>query len=130
MRTKSAAETERLAFRLAQGLPAAVRVVALRGDLGAGKTAFTRGFAAGLGYAGVVSSPTYAIVNEYGGKLFHFDWYRLSGADELYDLGWEEYTERGLCVVEWSERAPEALPPETLTVTLTVIDENTREIEW
>ncbi|GHU95623.1 tRNA threonylcarbamoyladenosine biosynthesis protein TsaE [Clostridia bacterium] len=129
-RTYSVAETERVAAALAGRLPDGCRAVALRGDLGAGKTAFTRGFAAGLGYTGVVASPTYAIVSEYGGKLFHFDWYRLSGADELYDMGWDEYLDRGLCVVEWSERAPEALPPETLTVTITAVSENVREIDW
>lgn len=88
-------------------------VVAFRGDLGAGKTAFTRGLARGLGISEPVTSPTYTIVNEYlSGRLplFHFDMYRLSGADALFDLGWEDYLDRGgICAVEWSENVAEAL---------------------
>ncbi|MDY3782589.1 MAG: tRNA (adenosine(37)-N6)-threonylcarbamoyltransferase complex ATPase subunit type 1 TsaE, partial [Candidatus Faecousia sp.] len=88
-------------------------VLAYRGDLGAGKTAFTRGLARGLGYTEPVTSPTYTIVNEYlGGRmpLFHFDMYRLSSADDLFDIGWEDYLERGgVCAVEWSENVPEAM---------------------
>ena len=87
-----------------------------------GKTAFTRGLARGLGYKGRVTSPTFTIVNEYeGGRLplFHFDMYRLEGADALFDIGWEDYLDRGgVCAVEWSELAEEALPPETVFVTI------------
>lgn len=104
--------------------------VAMRGDLGAGKTAFTRGVARGLGYLGRVTSPTYALVNEYHGEfpLFHFDLYRLSDAEELYDLGLEEYLDRGgVCVMEWSERV-EGEVPFTHTVTITRVDDDTREI--
>ena len=97
-------------------------VVAYRGGLGMGKTAFTRGLARGLGYKGRVTSPTFTIVNEYeGGRLplFHFDMYRLEGADALFDIGWEDYLDRGgVCAVEWSELAEEALPPETIFVTI------------
>ena len=110
--TNSEQETERLGEMLAAGLePGAV--VAFTGDLGAGKTAFTRGLARGLGITQRVTSPTFAIVNEYtGGRLplFHFDLYRLDSAEELFDIGWDEYLDRGgVCAVEWSERAREAL---------------------
>ena len=125
--THNEAETEALGARLAAALsPGAV--VAYRGDLGAGKTAFTRGLARGLGYAGRVTSPTFTIVNEYeGGRLplFHFDMYRLESADDLFDIGWEDYLDRGgVCAVEWSEQVPEALPPETVFVTLSRRDED------
>ena len=87
-----------------------------------GKTAFTRGLAAGLGYKGRVTSPTFTIVNEYeGGRLplFHFDMYRLADADALFDIGWEDYLDRGgVCAVEWSEQVDDALPPDTVWVTL------------
>jgi tRNA threonylcarbamoyladenosine biosynthesis protein TsaE len=107
---------ETLARRLSPG-----RVVAYRGELGAGKTAFTRGLARGLGCTGRVTSPTFTIVNEYEGKvpLFHFDLYRLSGPDELYDIGWEDYLARGgVCAVEWSERLGDELPEDAVVVTI------------
>ncbi|GHV05475.1 hypothetical protein FACS1894217_02420 [Clostridia bacterium] len=129
--TDTAAETEALAADLAENLPPDISVIALFGDMGAGKTAFTRGFMAGLKYGGVVSSPTYAIVNEYlspRGAVFHFDWYRLSGEAELYDLGWDEYLERGLCIVEWSERAPEVLPPERTLIIEISTSEDASEV--
>ena len=88
-------------------------VVAYFGDLGAGKTAFTRGLARGLGIHQPVTSPTYTLVNEYlDGKmpLFHFDMYRLSSSDDLFDIGWEDYLTRGgVCAVEWSENVADAL---------------------
>lgn len=123
----SEAETEDLGRRLAAVLsPGAV--VAYRGDLGMGKTAFTRGLARGLGYEGRVTSPTFTIVNEYeGGRLplFHFDMYRLEGAEDLFDIGWEDYLDRGgVCAVEWSERVEEALPEDAVTVTLARCPEN------
>ena len=112
-------ETEALGQRLAAALsPGAV--VAYRGGLGMGKTAFTRGLARGLGYSGRVTSPTFTIVNEYeGGRLplFHFDMYRLEDDDALFDIGWEDYLDRGgVCAVEWSEQVTEALPPDTIRV--------------
>ena len=112
-------ETEAAGARLAHRLgPGAV--VAFTGDLGAGKTAFTRGLARGLGVADRVTSPTFTIVNEYlGGRLplFHFDMYRLSSADELFDIGWEDYLARGgVCAVEWSENVADALEPGTIRV--------------
>ena len=88
-------------------------IIAFEGDLGAGKTAFTRGLARGLGATDRVTSPTYTIVNEYlGGKmpLFHFDMYRLGSSDDLFDIGWEDYLERGgVCAVEWSENVRDAM---------------------
>ena len=110
--TNSPAETEKVGEILAKNLtPGAV--IAYRGDLGAGKTAFTRGLARGLGCTEQVTSPTYTIVNEYlSGRcpLFHFDMYRLRSADELFDIGWEDYLDRGgVCAVEWSENVEEAL---------------------
>ena len=110
--TRSAAETETLGARLAAALTGG-EVIAYTGDLGAGKTAFTRGLARGLGITERVTSPTFTIVNEYeGGRLplFHFDMYRLGSSDELYDIGWEDYLARGgVCAVEWSEIVSDAL---------------------
>ena len=110
--SNSVEETERLGSELAVQLPAG-SIVAFTGDLGAGKTAFVRGMARGLGITERVTSPTFTIVNEYEGgirPLFHFDLYRLGDADELFDIGWEDYLARGgICAVEWSERAPEAM---------------------
>ena len=110
--THSAAETEALGERLAARLTGG-EVIAYTGDLGAGKTAFTRGLARGLGITDRVTSPTFTIVNEYeGGRLplFHFDMYRLSSSDDLYDIGWEDYLARGgVCAVEWSEIVSDAL---------------------
>ncbi len=118
--TNSPAETEALGAALGRILPAGT-VIAYRGDLGAGKTAFTRGLARGLGYGEPVTSPTYTIVNEYlGGRLplFHFDMYRLASTDDLWDIGWEDYLERGgVCAVEWSENVEEALEG-AITVTI------------
>ena len=110
--THSADETQALGQKLASRL-APGDVIAYFGDLGAGKTAFTRGLAQGLGITDPVTSPTYTIVNEYlSGRipLFHFDMYRLSSPDELFDIGWEDYLSRGgVCAVEWSENVEDAL---------------------
>ncbi len=109
--TASEAETERLGMRLGEKLSPGT-VIAYEGDLGAGKTAFTRGLARGLGVTERVTSPTYTIVNEYSGRvpLFHFDMYRLGSAEELFDIGWEDYLTRGgVIAVEWSSRVSEAL---------------------
>ena len=115
-------ETEAIAARLAATL-APGSVVAYQGGLGMGKTAFTRGLASGLGYPGRVTSPTFTIVNEYeGGRLplFHFDMYRLADSEALFDIGWEDYLERGgVCAVEWSELVADALPSDTVYVTIT-----------
>ena len=119
--TNGPEETEALGARLARALePGAV--VAFTGDLGAGKTAFVRGLARGLGVQDRVTSPTFTVANEYeGGRLplFHFDLYRLGCADELFDIGWEDYLARGgVCAVEWSERMEELLEPGTIRVDL------------
>ena len=112
-------ETEALGERLAEKLSGG-EVMAFTGDLGAGKTAFTRGLARGLGITDRVTSPTFTIVNEYeGGRLplFHFDMYRLGSSDELYDIGWEDYLARGgVCAVEWSEIVSDALEGEVIRV--------------
>lgn len=129
--SRSEAETEDLGRRLAGLLPLGA-VVAYRGSLGMGKTVFTRGLARGLGCAGRVTSPTFTIVNEYEGSgppLFHFDMYRLNGAGDLFDIGWEDYLDRGgICAVEWSERVEEALPAEN-AVTVTFARHPERE-DW
>ena len=119
--SNSEGETEDLGRRLGLRLgPGAV--VAYTGDLGAGKTAFTRGLARGLDISERVTSPTFTIVNEYeGGRLplFHFDLYRLSSSDELFDIGWEDYLSRGgVCAVEWSENVADALEEDAIRVGL------------
>ena len=128
--TTSPEETEALGAALGRIVPAGT-VLAYRGDLGAGKTAFTRGLARGLGCGETVTSPTYTIVNEYlGGRLplFHFDMYRLSSADDLFDIGWEDYLDRGgVCAVEWSENVAEAMAG-AVTVAIEKLGENTRRI--
>ena len=129
--SRSEAETEAAGARLAAVLtPGAV--VAYEGGLGMGKTAFTRGLAAGLGYPGRVTSPTFTIVNEYeGGRLplFHFDMYRLGSADDLFDIGWEDYFARGgVCAVEWSENVADALPEDTIRVRIDRLGDRERRI--
>ena len=131
--TNSPEETERVGAALGKILRPGT-ILAYRGDLGAGKTAFTRGLARGLGYAEPVTSPTYTIVNEYlGGRLplFHFDMYRLGSSDDLWDIGWEDYLERGgICAVEWSENVPEAVADAiTVNILKDDADDNVRHIE-
>ena len=126
----SAEETEKAGARLVCSLQPG-SVVALFGDLGAGKTAFVRGIASGLGLDSRVSSPTFTIVNEYLGPtpLFHFDMYRIKDSDELFDIGWEDYLDRnGICALEWSERVEGAIGPEAVRVTLRRLDDTHREI--
>ena len=126
----SEAKTESLGERLGTALTPG-KVVALFGDLGAGKTVFVRGIARGMGITGRVTSPTFTIVNEYFGKipLFHFDMYRLASSDELYGIGWDDYLARdGVCVIEWSERVEDALPAAAIRVTLARISESERWI--
>lgn len=116
----SEAETESAGERLGAALTPGT-VLAYRGGLGMGKTAFTRGLARGLGCTGRVTSPTFTIVNEYEGRipLFHFDMYRLPDSDALFDIGWEDYLDRGgVCAVEWSEQVDDALPEDTVYVTI------------
>ncbi len=128
--TNSPEETEYLGEKLAQVLRSGT-VIAFTGDLGAGKTAFTRGLARGLGATDRVTSPTYTIVNEYlGGRmpLFHFDMYRLGSADELFDIGWEDYLLRGgVCAVEWSENVWDALE-DPIVIRIQKTGESSRKI--
>jgi len=116
--TQSPAETEALAEKIAKDISPCV--IAMTGDLGAGKTAFTRGLAKGLGYEGEVSSPTFAIVHEYvGGRLplYHFDMYRVSGWEDLYTTGFFDYMEQGAVLsVEWSENITSAIPEDAVKV--------------
>lgn len=130
-RTGSPEETELVGFRLAEQLTGG-EVIAYRGGLGMGKTCFTRGLARGLGFSGEVTSPTFALINEYiGGRLplFHFDMYRVSGWEDLYSTGFFDYLEQGgVLAVEWSENIENALPDHTVTVDFTALDEQQREI--
>ena len=117
----SVSDTEALGRQLALKLRPNT-VVACRGGLGMGKTALTRGIAQGLGYTGRVTSPTFTIVNEYLGKtpVFHFDMYRLDDSDALFDIGWDDYLDRGgVCVVEWSENVADAMPEDAIVVSFT-----------
>jgi len=120
-------EGEKLGRKLKPG-----DIVALYGELGAGKTAFTRGLAAGLGISTSVSSPTFTIVNEYPGDipLFHFDMYRLESENELFDIGWDDYHDRGgVCAVEWSEKVPGAFTPDTIVVRFINLGGDSRRLE-
>ena len=128
--TNSPEETEKVGMALGQVLIPGT-VLAYEGDLGAGKTAFTRGLAKGLGATEQVTSPTYTIVNEYlSGRmpLFHFDMYRLGSSDDLWDIGWEDYLERGgVCAVEWSENVADAMEG-AVRVCIEKISEDVRKI--
>ena len=129
--TNSPAETKKIAYDLAQTLNGG-EVIAFYGDLGMGKTCFTTGLAEGLGFTGEVSSPTFAIINEYlGGRLnlYHFDMYRVSGWDDLYTTGYFEYMESGgVLAVEWSENIESALPEDVIKVTIKRLNETSRQI--
>ena len=105
--------------------------IALTGDLGAGKTHFVQGLAEGLGITGVVSSPTFNIMNYYDGKLplKHFDFYRLDTEDDLYNIGWDEYSIGGVTVVEWADLFPSLIPPEAIHIQIRVMNETEREIK-
>lgn len=129
--THSPQETEAAGETLAQELNGG-EVIAFKGNLGAGKTCFTRGLARGLGFTGQVTSPTFALINEYtGGRLplYHFDMYRIFGWEDLYSTGFFEYSEQGgVIAAEWSENIENALPPDSITVEINYIDGLTREI--
>lgn len=129
--TNSPEETETFGARVAEYLTndkTAPRFIALYGDLGVGKTAFVRGFASVLSPASLVRSPTFALVNEYRASripLFHFDMYRIDSEDDLISIGFYDYLDRGgICLVEWSEKIPYALPDEYLRVTIEKIEPN------
>lgn len=128
--TKGENETESAGAEFAAQLPDGA-VVALYGDLGAGKTAFVRGMARGMGIDARVSSPTFTIVNEYLGRreLYHFDMYRLGSSDELFDIGWEDYLNRGgVCAVEWSENVADAFEGDEITVRIEKLSAEERKI--
>lgn len=133
VRTHSPAETRALGQRLARLLRPG-DVLLLYGDLGAGKSELTRGIARGLGVTGPVASPSFTILNVYDeGRLplYHFDWYRLNSAEELYEMGMDEYLGGdGVAVVEWPSQCPEAIPETNLTITLTPGEGDAREISF
>ena len=128
--THSPEQTEEIGAALGKILKAGT-ILAYEGDLGAGKTAFTRGLARGLGAKDMVTSPTYTIVNEYlSGRLplFHFDMYRLASSDDLWDIGWEDYLDRnGICAVEWSENVDDAMEG-AVYITIEKLGEDARRI--
>lgn len=125
--TKTAAETEAVGKALAKRLDdGGVKraFIAMRGEMGVGKTAFTRGFASYFGISNV-KSPTYTIVNEHRGKrnLYHFDMYRIGDSDDLYSIGYDDYVEaEGFCIVEWSENIDNEIPEGAIYVTLSRVD--------
>ena len=128
--SKSEKDTEKIGADFSKKLTTGT-VVAMYGDLGAGKTAFVRGMARGMGLDCRVSSPTFTIVNEYPGapELIHFDMYRLSSADELFDIGWEDYLNRGaVCAVEWSENVSDAFFGDEIKVSITKTGDTDRTI--
>lgn len=127
----SAKQTEEFAFNFAKQIKDG-QIIAFRGGMGMGKTTFTRGFVAGLGIEEDVSSPTFALINEYQTserKVYHFDMYRISGIDDLYDIGFFDYLdEKSILIIEWSERIEQALPPQTIFIELEQTEEATRKI--
>lgn len=128
--SRSEKETELIGEKFASGLDDGT-VVAMYGDLGAGKTAFVRGMARGMGIDACVSSPTFTIVNEYEGDrtLIHFDMYRLGSADELFDIGWEDYLKRSaVLVVEWSENISDAYYGDEIVLRIEKLGDNERRI--
>ena len=133
--TGSEDETEALGRRLGDmikqdGRSGEYLVIAMRGDLGAGKTVFVRGLASVLSPGARVHSPTYTVVNEYGGDppLFHFDLYRIESEDDLLSVGYDDYLARGVAVLEWSEKLPIPLPENSYTVTIEKLGETCRRI--
>ena len=136
IRSRAVAETEKAGAALAAQLTRDdIRFpcfVALYGDLGAGKTAFTRGFVSVLSPGSRVKSPTYTVVNDYrrgAVPVFHFDFYRIDGADSLDSIGFEEYLAGGICIGEWSENVRASLPDSAISVTIRKTGEDTRDIE-
>ena len=130
--THSPEETRSFGGRLA-ALLRPNDVLILRGDMGAGKSELTRGIAGGLGIDGYITSPTFTILQVHeGGRLplFHYDWYRIEDSGELYELSLDEYLHmNGVAVVEWAERAPDAVPEDYLEITLTPVSDEERRIE-
>lgn len=133
MKSCSAQETRAIGMKLAEHLKAG-DVVLLEGDLGAGKSEMARGIARGLGIQGAVPSPSFTILNAYDeGRipLYHFDWYRIEDANEIYEMGMEEQLSGdGVALIEWSTKAEACVPPKHMKITLQPVDENTREITF
>ncbi len=132
--SKSAEQTKQIAKSIAQNVKNC-GVYILSGDLGAGKTTFTKGFALGLGITDIVTSPTFTIMNEYTGEnfaLFHFDMYRLNDVSEAYALGFEEYFDntnlKGICLVEWAENVAGLISKPYHKITFNKLSDNEREI--
>jgi tRNA threonylcarbamoyladenosine biosynthesis protein TsaE len=132
--SKSPAETLRIGSFLGSALRGG-DCVALTGELGAGKTCLSQGIASGLGVPDcyLVASPTFTLINEYPGKetaLYHLDFYRLAGSEDLEEIGYQEYLTRGgVVVVEWAEKIPEAIPEKAICITLSYAGEHARKIE-
>lgn len=129
LHSKSEQQTEQIAERLAATLKG-TEIIAMFGGLGAGKTAFTRGLARGLGINDGVSSPTFALVHEYEGRfmLYHFDMYRIGSYDDLYSTGFYDYQDQGIMIIEWSENIEEFLPEKRINIKIERISDNEREI--
>ena len=126
--TKSEKETYDLAYKIASELGER-RVICLNGELGAGKTVFVKGFCSFFEIS-EISSPTFTIVNEYNGSqvVYHFDVYRLADEDEFYAIGGDEYFDKGICIIEWSDLVKDAIPKDAIDVRIDKIDENGRKI--
>ena len=126
--TNSEKETLDIAYDLASKIEGN-KVICLNGELGAGKTVFVRGFCSFFGI-NEISSPTFTLVNEYDGtkKVFHFDVYRLADEDEFYAIGGEEYFEKGVCIIEWSDVIKDVIPEDAIDVRITKLDDNVRKI--
>ena len=128
--TTSREETENFAREYAKTLSAG-DVVLLDGDMGAGKTVFSKGVAAGLGIKEEVTSPTYAYMNDYDGRLFHYDCYRIESVEQAENLGLADYFDMGgICLIEWAQNIAPLLPRMVKRVVIKKLDENTREIEY
>ena len=130
--TKNAEQTEKVGAALAEKLDKAGikrAFIAMRGEMGVGKTAFTRGFASYFGISGV-KSPTYTIVNEHRGRvnIYHFDMYRICDGDDLYSIGYDDYIDQdGYCIAEWSENIEDEIPDEAIFVSISRVDGNPDE---
>ena len=124
-------ETEQFAFELASKI-SSPRVICLTGDLGAGKTAFTRGFARYFGIEKGVSSPTFIIMHRYNGRevINHYDLYRIADFDELLDIGFEEQIESGISIIEWPDNFMEYLPEDKIVIRITRLGDNERKIQY
>ena len=129
IKTNNAKETQQLGRLIGESLVGG-EIIAMTGDLGAGKTTMTKSIAKGLNIDEHITSPTFTIVNEYDGrlKLFHFDVYRIGDIEEMYDIGYEEYFySGGVCIIEWANLIEEILPEDTINIEISTLDENKRE---